>query len=56
MPLRDGTLEDALRNANRKFVERFRKVVAELRKQGKDLNDSCLAEMDAIWDGIKKKE
>ncbi len=48
--------EDALRNANRKFVERFRKVLAELRKQGKDLGDSSLAEMDAIWDGIKKKE
>lgn len=48
--------EDALRSANRKFVRRFRKVVEELRKQGKDIDQAGLAEMDAIWDGIKKDE
>jgi MazG family protein len=48
--------EDALKSANRKFVRRFRKVADELRKQGKDIGKTDLAEMDAIWDGIKKDE
>jgi len=47
--------EDALRHANRKFIERFRKVMKELKKQHKDLDDVTLKEMDAIWDEIKKK-
>jgi len=47
--------EDALHHANRKFIERFRRVVEELKKQRKDLDDVTLEEMDAIWDEIKKK-
>ncbi len=47
--------EDALRRANRKFIERFKRVVEELKKQGKDLDDVALEEMDVIWDEIKKK-
>jgi tetrapyrrole methylase family protein/MazG family protein len=48
--------EDALRSANKKFVQRFRKVIKELRKQGKDIDETNLADMDAIWDDIKKEE
>jgi MazG family protein len=48
--------EDALRSANKKFVRRFRKVMEELRNQGKDIDNTNLADMDAIWDDIKKEE
>ena len=48
--------EDALRSANKKFVRRFRKVMEELRNQGKDIDKTNLADMDAIWDDIKKEE
>lgn len=47
--------EDALRSANKKFVERFRKVERELRSQGKSLEDVTLQEMDAVWDKIKQR-
>lgn len=48
--------EDALRHANQKFSDRFRRVVDELRRQGKDLDGATLEEMDAIWDEIKEKD
>jgi tetrapyrrole methylase family protein/MazG family protein len=48
--------EEALRHANKKFVRRFRAVMEELRKQGKDSSKASLEEMDKIWDEIKRDE
>lgn len=48
--------EDALRAANRKFVDRFRRMQAELKKRGLNLGDASLQDMDAIWDEIKHKD
>ena len=48
--------EDALRQANKKFIRRFREIVKELKKQGKEIDDASLEEMDRIWDAIKKAE
>jgi tetrapyrrole methylase family protein/MazG family protein len=48
--------EDALRHANEKFVARFRKILGQLKKQGKDIEQVTLEEMDRIWDEIKKDE
>lgn len=47
--------EDALRAANRKFVDRFRNMQAELKKRGVSLGHASLQEMDAIWDEIKHR-
>ena len=46
--------EVALRRANRKFVERFRRVESELARQGKRPENSTLQEMDALWERAKK--
>jgi len=43
-----------LQKATDKFVARFNRVEDELRRQGKRLGDVDLAEMDAIWNEIKK--
>ncbi len=48
--------EDALRHANKKFIKRFRKIVAELKKQDKGLEEATLEEMDKIWNEIKKRD
>ncbi len=45
--------EHALRRANRKFIKRFRGVIAELRKQDKEPHSVSLSEMDRIWNEIK---
>jgi MazG family protein len=47
--------ETALRGCNRKFDQRFRYVEAGIKKQGRELKDATLAEMDALWDEAKKK-
>jgi tetrapyrrole methylase family protein/MazG family protein len=48
--------EDALRHANKKFVRRFREIIKELKKQGKEIDGVSLEEMDRIWDAVKKAE
>jgi uncharacterized protein YabN with tetrapyrrole methylase and pyrophosphatase domain len=48
--------EDALRNANAKFRERFSKLEKRVYEQGKQLQDLTLSEMDAIWEEIKKEK
>lgn len=45
--------ESALRNTNRKFVTRFKDVETELKKRGKEVEDSNLEEMDEIWNTVK---
>jgi MazG family protein len=47
--------ESALQTATDKFVARFNRLEDELRARGKRLGDVDLAEMDAIWDAIKKR-
>ena len=48
--------EAALRRANAKFIRRFEGVEDKLRKRGKTPQDSDLAEMDALWDDVKRDE
>ena len=47
--------EDALRTANQKFSERFGKLEKRVYEQNKQLSDLSLAEMDAIWEEVKKE-
>ncbi len=48
--------EEALRKSNRKFVNRFHHVEAELDRRGKSFVDYDLAGLDKIWDEAKAKE
>lgn len=45
--------EIALRDASKKFVKRFELVEKELTKDGKEMNEFSLEEMDAVWNSIK---
>lgn len=46
--------ESALRGANRKFVDRFGRIEAELAARGKHPEQATLEEMDAIWQSLKR--
>ncbi|HEY4337216.1 MAG TPA: nucleoside triphosphate pyrophosphohydrolase [Puia sp.] len=46
--------ENALERTNKKFIARFTKMEEEARSRGRSLADMTLAEMDALWDAIKK--
>jgi len=46
--------ESALQRATDKFVARFNRLENELNARGKKLGDVDLAEMDAIWEQIKR--
>ena len=48
--------EAALRAANAKFVRRFQGIEAALRAEGRTPEDSDLAEMDALWEAMKRGE
>ena len=48
--------EDALSAACDKFARRFRGVEEAALAQGRRLEDMSLAEMDALWDQVKRKE
>ena len=47
--------ERALRAANRKFERRFQAIEARLAEQGRRPEDCTLAELDALWDEVKKR-
>ena len=47
--------DDALRKSNNKFISRFKVIENELKKRGKNIEESSLNEMDEIWIAIKKK-
>jgi len=47
--------ETALRRANDKFIERFARLERKLKEKGLKLGKASLAEMDAVWEDIKKK-
>ena len=48
--------EAALRKANAKFIRRFEGVESKLAAKGKTPGDSDLAEMDLLWDAVKRDE
>ncbi|TCP95586.1 ATP diphosphatase [Cricetibacter osteomyelitidis] len=48
--------EEALRKANHKFERRFRAIEQKLAAENKSLQESSLAEMDILWDEVKKAE
>ena len=48
--------ERALQGATDKFVARFNQLEDELQSRGKKLGDVDLAEMDAVWEKIKKND
>ncbi|WP_276483878.1 nucleoside triphosphate pyrophosphohydrolase [Paraflavitalea pollutisoli] len=47
--------ENALERTNKKFLSRFTQMEALANQAGKSLPDMTLAEMDAIWNSIKKQ-
>jgi MazG family protein len=47
--------ESTLQAATDKFVARFNRLEDELEAQGKRLGDADLAELDEIWNEIKRK-
>jgi MazG family protein len=48
--------EDALRQTNRKFEQRFRYIEEKLKAREKSLKESTLEEMDLLWEEAKKLE
>ena len=46
--------ESALQKSTDKFRRRFHRLEDELRREGKPLGDAGLAELDAIWNKIKR--
>jgi len=47
--------ENALRGTTEKFISRFRYIEKELGRRGKDVHESSLEEMDALWNEAKRK-
>ena len=47
--------EDALERTNKKFIKRFTFLEEEVNKQGKNMKDMSLSEMEEIWQKAKKK-
>jgi MazG family protein len=47
--------EEALRKAIAKFARRFRGIEQELARRGRRLNEASLAEMDAIWNRLRRQ-
>lgn len=45
--------EDALERTNKKFIKRFKYLESESKKDGKDIGDMSLAEMDIYWNKAK---
>ncbi len=45
--------EQALRKSTQKFIKRFSSVEDEVIKQGKDMKELTLSELDEIWDKVK---
>jgi XTP/dITP diphosphohydrolase len=48
--------EAALERTNRKFINRFEKMEDAVGLSGKQINDLSLAELDAIWNEVKKQK
>jgi ATP diphosphatase len=52
----DADPEDSLRGTNRKFERRFAWIEDVLARQGLKPEDSCLDELDALWNAAKAAE
>jgi len=52
--LRSIDAESALRAATQKFRGRVEEVQKLALRQGRDLKDMSLAELDQLWDTVKK--
>lgn len=50
----DVNPEDALEKTNKKFIKRFKYLEEESKKDGKNLRDMTLGEMDEYWEKAKK--
>jgi len=48
--------ESALRRANDKFMHRFEAVERRVTDQGRSMKDATLAELDAEWSEVKRRE
>jgi XTP/dITP diphosphohydrolase len=48
--------DDALERTNRKFIRRFQYIETQSAKEGHNLADMTLEEMDAYWNRAKEKE
>jgi XTP/dITP diphosphohydrolase len=48
--------EDALERTNKKFIRRFKHIEDQSKKNGKNLQELSLKEMDAFWDEAKLEE
>jgi MazG family protein len=48
--------ETALERTNRKFIQRFTKMEEAVALSGKQMTDLSLAELDAIWNTVKKQK
>ena len=48
--------DNALESTNQKFIRRFNYIEDHTIKQGKNLKDMTLAEMDKLWDEAKQQE
>ncbi len=48
--------DTALERTNQKFVRRFNYIEEQCKRQGKELPELTLAEMDRLWNEAKKKE
>lgn len=46
--------EDALEKTNKKFIKRFQYMETESKKEGKELSQMSLTEMDIYWNKAKK--
>ena len=46
--------EDALEKTNKKFIKRFQYMEAETKKEGKELSEMSLEEMDVYWNKAKE--
>lgn len=47
--------EEALRNTNRKFIERFQYIEAQVEKSGKTLKDTPLDQLEHYWQEAKRR-
>ena len=48
--------EETLRQANRKFITRFKWMETELERRGTNFESQDLESLDAIWEAAKKAE
>ena len=48
--------DNALESTNRKFISRFTYIEKQAKKQGREIADLTLAEMDKLWNEAKLKK